>query len=93
MKTEKQLKEEFDFMCKWLMIRDRAIKYIWDWFEPTLVLQCKQEREDAYAHARIVWERDMQELYNELKEEQSDTFGNAPEVMKVWLEKRGFFIE
>jgi len=93
MKSDKKLKEELTFMCKWLQISERAIMYIWDWFEATMTLQCKAEREDAYAHARIVWERDMRELYQELLEEQGDTFGNGPEAMKKWLGQRGVTLD
>lgn len=94
MKTNKQLKDELTFMCKWLQISERATKYIWNWFEATITLQCKSEREDAYAHARIVWERDMRELYQDLLEEQEDTFGKGPDAMKAWLQKeRGFEVD
>lgn len=93
MKTDKQLKEELTFMCKWLQIGERATEYIWNWFGATMTLQCKSEREDAYAHARIVWERDMRELYEEIKEEQLDTFGKGKETMKKWLEQRGLTVD
>jgi len=84
-KTNKQLKEELEFMCKWLQIGERQRDYIWNWFEATMVLQCKDEREAAYEHSAIIRQREINEILKEVTEEAEDTYGNAPEVVRKWM--------